>query len=158
MAQFSHFLPISALNLQLCGQSIREINKNLLRIVQYLLDKFSSPMRKKVRYCFLPSKVYIYFIWKVSYKSNHWEIILSLILSVLFVCTVMTLSVAGFGQTISSYNYRRLQYWEHCQEVISPLETKPWYRCKFRQKDYNEKVSRDLFGVLSAFKNPQHSV
>ena len=44
---------------------------------------------------------------------------------VLFDCTVMTLSVAVFGQTISGHNYRRLQYWEHCQEVISPLETKP---------------------------------
>ena len=51
------------------------------------------------------------------------ERILRVIVSYCF--TVMTLSVAVFGQTISGHNYRRLQYWEHCQEVISPLETKP---------------------------------
>ena len=55
------------------------------------------------------------------------ESILRLI--VLYCLPVMTLSVAVFGETISAYNYRRLQYWEHwehCQEVIiSPLETRP---------------------------------
>lgn len=52
------------------------------------------------------------------------ESILRLILS--YCLTVMTLTVVVFGQTISTYNYRRLQYWEHCQEVIiSPLETRP---------------------------------
>lgn len=76
----------------------------------------------------------------------------------LFDCTVMTLSVAVFGQTISCYNYRRLQYWEHCQEVISPLETNQNDIVANFGRRINENVSSALFGVLSAFKNTWKSV
>ena len=47
---------------------------------------------------------------------------------VLFDCTVMTLSVAVFGQTISCYNYRRLHQWELCQEVITEFRNKSLFQ------------------------------